>query len=119
MTKRFVLVAGNIGSGKTSLTERLGERLGWVTGFESVEDNPYLADLRAMLESPRVRKATGPLEVRDYVERVVLPQLTGLHDSLQIGTDDSFKRLRAASEQTERLIVRLQMLVDGSVDGLL
>ena len=78
-----------------------------------------LADLRAMLESPRVRKATGPLEVRDYVERVVLPQLTGLHDSLQIGTDKSFKRLRAASEQTERLIVRLQMLVDGSVDGLL
>jgi hypothetical protein len=78
-----------------------------------------LADLRAMLESPRVRKATGPLEVRDYVERVVLPQLTGLHDSLQIGTDDSFKRLRAASDQAERLIVRLQMLVDGSVDGLL
>jgi deoxyadenosine/deoxycytidine kinase len=44
MTKRFVLVAGNIGSGKTSLTERLGERLGWVTGFESVQDNPYLGD---------------------------------------------------------------------------
>lgn len=78
-----------------------------------------LADLRAMLESPRVRSATGPLEVRDYVERVVLPQLTGLHDSLRIGTDDSFKRLRAASDQTERLILRLQMLVDGSVDGLL
>ena len=47
MTKRFVLVAGNIGSGKTSLTERLGERLGWVTGFESVKDNPYLADFYA------------------------------------------------------------------------
>ena len=47
MTKRFVLVAGNIGSGKTSLTERLGERLGWVTGFESVRDNPYLADFYA------------------------------------------------------------------------
>jgi len=44
MTKRFVLVAGNIGTGKTSLTERLGERLGWITGFESVQDNPYLAD---------------------------------------------------------------------------
>lgn len=44
MTKRFVLVAGNIGSGKTTLTERLGERLGWRTGFESVQDNPYLAD---------------------------------------------------------------------------
>src|SRR3990170_7446910 len=47
VTKRFVLVAGNIGSGKTSLTERLGERLGWVTGFESVKDNPYLADFYA------------------------------------------------------------------------
>lgn len=44
MTKRFILVAGNIGVGKTSLTERLGTRLGWITGFESVTDNPYLAD---------------------------------------------------------------------------
>jgi deoxyadenosine/deoxycytidine kinase len=44
MTKRLVLVAGNIASGKTSLTERLGARLGWRTAFESVADNPYLAD---------------------------------------------------------------------------
>ncbi|NBD36578.1 MAG: deoxynucleoside kinase [Chloroflexi bacterium] len=44
MTKHLVLVAGNIGTGKTSLTERLGGRLGWRTAFESVADNPYLAD---------------------------------------------------------------------------
>lgn len=44
MAKRFVLVAGNIGVGKTSLTERLGERLGWQTAYESVVDNPYLPD---------------------------------------------------------------------------
>jgi deoxyadenosine/deoxycytidine kinase len=44
VTKRLVLVAGNIASGKTSLTERLGSRLGWRTAFESVSDNPYLAD---------------------------------------------------------------------------
>lgn len=44
MAKHFVLVAGNIGAGKTSLTERLGERLGWKMAFESVEDNPYLSD---------------------------------------------------------------------------
>lgn len=44
MTKRFVLVAGNISSGKTSLTERLGIQLGWQTAYESVSDNPYLAD---------------------------------------------------------------------------
>lgn len=47
MTKRIILVAGNIGAGKTSLTERLGARLGWQTAFESVADNPYLPDFYA------------------------------------------------------------------------
>jgi deoxyadenosine/deoxycytidine kinase len=42
MVKKLILVAGNIGSGKTSLTERIGERLGWRTAYESVADNPYL-----------------------------------------------------------------------------
>lgn len=42
--KHFVLVSGNIGAGKTSLTERLGSKLGWQTAYESVTDNPYLAD---------------------------------------------------------------------------
>jgi deoxyadenosine/deoxycytidine kinase len=44
MTKRLVIVAGNIGTGKTSLAERLSERMGWACAFESVADNPYLAD---------------------------------------------------------------------------
>lgn len=44
MPGKLVLVAGNIGTGKTSLTERLGERLGWRTAFESVIENPYLSD---------------------------------------------------------------------------
>jgi deoxyadenosine/deoxycytidine kinase len=47
MAKRLILVAGNIGAGKTSLTERLGQRLGWRTAYESVSDNPYLADFYA------------------------------------------------------------------------
>jgi len=47
MTKRFILVAGNIGAGKTSLTERLAARLGWSAAYESVADNPYLADFYA------------------------------------------------------------------------
>ena len=42
MPKHLILVAGNIGSGKTSLTERLGQRLRWHTAYESVLDNPYL-----------------------------------------------------------------------------
>jgi deoxyadenosine/deoxycytidine kinase len=47
MTKRFLLVAGNIGVGKTSLTDRLAARLGWQAAYESVADNPYLADFYA------------------------------------------------------------------------
>jgi deoxyadenosine/deoxycytidine kinase len=43
----FVVVAGNIGSGKTTLTKKLSERLGWKPHFESVQDNPYLADFYA------------------------------------------------------------------------
>jgi len=51
MIKRIILVAGNIGSGKTSLTERLAERLGWRSAFESVGDNPYLPDFYADMRS--------------------------------------------------------------------
>jgi deoxyadenosine/deoxycytidine kinase len=40
----FVVVAGNIGSGKTTLTNKLSERLGWKPHYESVQDNPYLPD---------------------------------------------------------------------------
>jgi deoxyadenosine/deoxycytidine kinase len=43
LTKRLLLVAGNIGAGKTSLTKKLGEKLGWDTGYETIEGNPYLA----------------------------------------------------------------------------
>jgi deoxyadenosine/deoxycytidine kinase len=40
----LLAVAGNIGSGKTTLTRRLSERLGYVPLFESTDDNPYLED---------------------------------------------------------------------------
>ena len=47
MTKKsspLVGIAGNIGVGKTTLTTRLAERLGWQSYYESVIDNPYLSD---------------------------------------------------------------------------
>ena len=37
-------VAGNIGSGKTTLTEKLAKHYCWKAEFEAVDDNPYLAD---------------------------------------------------------------------------
>lgn len=39
-----IAIAGNIGCGKTTLTKMLAKRYGWTPRFESVENNPYLAD---------------------------------------------------------------------------
>lgn len=39
-----IAIAGNIGSGKTTLTKRLAKHYGWIPKFESVSDNPYLED---------------------------------------------------------------------------
>lgn len=37
-------IAGNIGSGKTTLTRMLAEHYGWVPKYEAVTYNPYLED---------------------------------------------------------------------------
>lgn len=39
-----IAVAGNIGSGKTTLTRILGKHFAWDTHYEDVDDNPYLND---------------------------------------------------------------------------
>ena len=39
-----VAIAGNIGSGKTSLTRLLAKHYKWEAHYEDVEDNPYLVD---------------------------------------------------------------------------
>lgn len=41
---RFLVVAGNIGVGKSTLVEGLARRLGWQAAFEPHAENPYLAD---------------------------------------------------------------------------
>ena len=42
-----IAVAGNIGCGKTTLTNMLAKHYGWEPRFESVEFNPYLEDFYA------------------------------------------------------------------------
>ena len=39
-----IAVAGNIGSGKTTLTKMLAKHYNWETHYEDVEHNPYLND---------------------------------------------------------------------------
>lgn len=40
----FIVIAGNIGSGKTTLSKMLAQHFNWSAHFESVDDNPYLQD---------------------------------------------------------------------------
>lgn len=40
----YIAVAGNIGSGKTTLTQMLSKHYGWKKFLEPVEKNPYLDD---------------------------------------------------------------------------
>ena len=39
-----IVIAGNIGSGKSTLTTMLARHYGWEARYESVEENPYLED---------------------------------------------------------------------------
>jgi ATPase subunit of ABC transporter with duplicated ATPase domains len=41
---RHIAIAGNIGSGKTTLTQLLSKHYGWLPQFEDVDNNPYLND---------------------------------------------------------------------------
>lgn len=40
----YIAVAGNIGSGKSTLTQLLARHYGWEARYEVVEQNPYLED---------------------------------------------------------------------------
>ncbi len=45
-----IAIAGNIGSGKTTITKMLAEHYGWTPKFESVDYNPYLSDFYEDME---------------------------------------------------------------------
>ena len=45
-----IAIAGNIGSGKTTLTRLLCKRYGWEPRYEPVDDNPYLSDFYADMQ---------------------------------------------------------------------
>jgi len=94
MPKRLIIVAGNIGAGKTSLTERLGGRLGWRTAFESVVDNPYLSDFYADMRAWSFHLQVFFLGHRaiQYLEMACLPESAILDRSIY---EDAFIFARA------------------------
>ena len=49
--RKFIIVAGNIGVGKSTLVRLLSEKMGWQPFFEPEEENPYLADFYLNMQS--------------------------------------------------------------------
>lgn len=45
--KQFIAIAGNIGAGKSTLTNLLSDAFGWEPFYEAAAENPYLADFYA------------------------------------------------------------------------
>ena len=44
MNPKHIVIAGNIGSGKSTLTQMLARHYGWEARYETVVGNPYLED---------------------------------------------------------------------------
>lgn len=63
--KIFVAVAGNIGTGKTTLTQMLADHFKWQAHFESVSDNPYLSDFYTDM-----KRWSFPLQIYFMTHRV-------------------------------------------------
>jgi len=120
MPKRLIIVAGNIGAGKTSLTERLGGRLGWRTAFESVVDNPYLSDFYADMRAWSFHLQVFFLGHRaiQYLEMARLPESAILDRSIY---EDAFIFARALHHMgnlAERDYLAYRRLFDLVVNSL-
>ena len=50
-TLKHIAIAGNIGAGKTTLTEMLAKHYNWDVQYEDTTTNPYLADAKMVLQS--------------------------------------------------------------------
>jgi len=120
MAKRLVLVAGNIGTGKTSITEKLGERLGWEAGYESVADNPYLPDfyddMREWSFHLQVfflgHRAAQHQEAADLKHSAILDR--SIYEDYYIFS----RALRQLGNMTERDYASYQRIYEQVVDGL-
>jgi deoxyadenosine/deoxycytidine kinase len=120
MTKRLIIVAGNIGVGKTSLAERLGGRLGWRTAFESVTDNPYLPDFYADMRSWAFHLQVFFLghRARQYLEMATDPQSVILDRSIYEDAYIFARALHHMGNLTERDYLAYRRVFDLVVANL-
>jgi hypothetical protein len=78
-----------------------------------------LADLQSMLDRERLAQFRSTATLAEYIERVAVSQLEGVHDSLRLSAGAHFDRLEDAYRLTQRLQARLNTVSDGGNEGFL
>ncbi len=79
----------------------------------------YMADFQGMLVYPHTKGFREVGEALDYIDKVLVPRLARIHDTLASHTDPHLRRLDQAQELSNRLLLRLQMLSDEGSGGIL
>ena len=98
----FITVAGNMGSGKSTLVARLAELLNWTPLFESVDDNPYLEKFHAPdVSAEEKRRHALPLQMHFLEHRA------RSHLRMQESTLESFIQDRSIYEGREVFLLNL------------
>lgn len=78
--KIFIAIAGNIGAGKTTLTQLLSKRFAWAPHYEVVLENPYLSDFYGDM-----KRWSFPLQV------FFLHHRFRAHQKISLGGDSSIQ----------------------------
>ncbi len=120
MAKHMLLLAGNIGAGKTSLTERIGARLGYQTAYESVVDNPYLPDFYASMRDWSFHLQVFFLghRARQYLDLAAAPQSAILDRSIYEDAYIFARALRHMDNLSERDYLAYRTVFDLIVSKL-
>lgn len=102
-------------------TERLAELLKSASALDSALTNTVedLGSFLSVLEYSHTKKFENTEAALQYIDKVLIPQLRGIKDRLEVGTSEPLKRLNMARDQAKRLMVRLQVLTDGSMGNFL
>jgi hypothetical protein len=77
-----------------------------------------IKNFRLMLEHSHQKQFQSANQALQYIDTVLLPQLTVIHDSLKTSTQAPLQKLSQARAHNERLVNQLRMFSDGAPDLL-